>query len=194
MRFPEPKKHRVSLGILDIHFGLRVISHTTPSKSRCFACTGDDLFQNRASRVDGRLCFRCGTARIDPWPVAKPCHRANTRPTQRQHRPTQSQHKAHTEPTQSQHRANTEPTQGQTTGKHKANTETTQSQHRANTEPTQANTEPTQSQDRPTQSQHRDNTGQHRANTRPTQSQHRLITGLESTPPHDFTQSRKSDK
>ena len=41
----------------------------------CFACTGDELFQNRASRVDGRLCFRCGTAGIDPWPVAKPCHR-----------------------------------------------------------------------------------------------------------------------
>ena len=64
MRFPEPNKHRTSLGILGIIVGLQIISQSPPSKSRRFAYARDDLFQNRAFRVDGRLCFRSGTAGV----------------------------------------------------------------------------------------------------------------------------------
>ncbi len=70
LQIQEQKKIRGSLGILNKIFGSRCFSQQTPSKSRRFACTRSELFQNRASRVDGKLCFGTGKTEIYPGPGA----------------------------------------------------------------------------------------------------------------------------
>ena len=78
--FRGPNMYCISFGILLFFFASWLVVSPPPCGSSRFACTGRELFQNRAFRVDGKLCFiREQTGKDEDQ--TQPWHMADTRMT-----------------------------------------------------------------------------------------------------------------